>query len=204
MMGIENYLNMIVGMGCILIMILCITYYLRNSGHGACNPDKTFNYRNLVLIIIMFSITGIAANRFFSFHNDYAYITVRTFVTMATGLVGGPLAGLSVGVITGIDRFSMGGATAFPCAMDAVVAGLVGGILWYYAGRSFPKLSVAVIAAFLMEILHMGMVWFLSSDMYIGHAVVNEIFLIQVDLNMFCMIVFGLVYLTKVRHGSIE
>lgn len=56
-------------------------------------------------------------------------INVRELAAMIAGVAGGPFAGLLAGLIGGIHRYSIGGATALPCTISTILIGLVSGIV---------------------------------------------------------------------------
>jgi sigma-B regulation protein RsbU (phosphoserine phosphatase) len=84
-----------------------------------------------------------------------AFINVRDLGPMVAGLVGGPLVGLGAGLIGAVHRASLGGFTVVPCTLATILAGLFGGLIWFFNGRRFPSLLIAVTFSFLMEGLHM-------------------------------------------------
>ena len=60
---------------------------------------------------------------------DGTIVNVRELATMIAGVTGGPLAGMLAGLIGGIHRFSVGEATALPCAISTIVIGVVAGFV---------------------------------------------------------------------------
>jgi putative methionine-R-sulfoxide reductase with GAF domain len=92
-----------------------------------------------------------------------AIINVRDTGPMIAGLVGGPVAGLLVGLIGGLHRLWLGwsametwtgyGYTCIPCSISTVLVGVLAGLI----RRQFGLLGVgkASLFAFLGESLHM-------------------------------------------------
>jgi phosphoserine phosphatase RsbU/P len=83
-----------------------------------------------------------------------AIANLRDLGPLIAGLFGGPIIGLGAGLIGGIHRYSMGNFVALPCGLASVVAGLLGGLIFYIRKGEHPKIwQVAIIAA-CMEIIH--------------------------------------------------
>lgn len=80
-------------------------------------------------------------------------INFRDFGAMAAGLLGGPVVGVIAGLIGGIYRLNLGGATAVPCLLSTVFAGLLAGIaIRKWQGKFTAKRIILLVCA--VEILH--------------------------------------------------
>jgi LytS/YehU family sensor histidine kinase len=55
---------------------------------------------------------------------------IRDVGPIIGGLLGGPVVGGIAGVISGFHRYLQGGATALPCMLAAIFAGLFSGYLY--------------------------------------------------------------------------
>jgi len=60
--------------------------------------------------------------------SDGTIINVRELAVMIAGVAGGPVSGLTAGVIGGLHRYTVGGATALPCAISTIAIGIISGI----------------------------------------------------------------------------
>jgi len=54
-----------------------------------------------------------------------AKVNVRDSIAVFAAIVGGPIAGVIVGLIGGLFRFSLGGWTALPCSLATILAGII-------------------------------------------------------------------------------
>ena len=52
----------------------------------------------------------------------------RMIGIMAAGLIGGPYLGTSVGIVSGLHRYSLGGFTALACAISSITEGFLAGL----------------------------------------------------------------------------
>jgi len=76
-----------------------------------------------------------------------AVVNFRDMVVVAAGLAGGPLMGLLVGGIAGLERYSLGGFTALPCAIASVISGLLAGLFRLRARTIVIPYQAAIVAA---------------------------------------------------------
>ena len=87
------------------------------------NPLKLRNFLTLVVIFSTLSIIG-------TYHGipvEDALANTRLVGTLIAGIMGGPLVGGTVGVISGLHRYLLGGFTAEVCGISAVIGGLLAG-----------------------------------------------------------------------------
>ncbi len=116
-----------------------------------------FTKRNLFVCFIIFAVLAIYAT-YFNIDVDGAPANVRCMVVMISGLFGGPFVGIPVGIISAAYRFTMGGVTAFPCAVSTVIGGIVGSLFFILNDKKFPRPLEAVIIMFLFTGFEMLMV----------------------------------------------
>ena len=74
---------------------------------------------------------------------------VRCMVVLISGLFGGPLVGIPVGIISGAYRYTLGGTTAIPCAISTVISGIVGSLIFIWNDKKLPRTLESLILAFL-------------------------------------------------------
>lgn len=90
-------------------------------------PDKLVCY----LVFSGFCIMG----TYLGFQIEGAIANTRAIGAVLGGILGGPLVGFAVGLTGGLHRYSMGGFTAFACALSTTVEGLIGGCVHLYLLR---------------------------------------------------------------------
>ena len=87
------------------------------------HPTRLQNYLTLVAIFATLSIIG-------TYHGipvEDALANTRLVGTLIGGIMGGPWVGGTVGVISGMHRYLLGGFTAEVCGISAVIGGLMAG-----------------------------------------------------------------------------
>jgi len=94
--------------------------------------------------------------------NVRAIANTRDMAPFIAGVIGGPLAGLGAGLIGGVHRYFYGGVTRLPCAVATVLAGLLGGLVYYKKKEEFIKPGTGFMVLALYESFHMFLVWVLS------------------------------------------
>lgn len=87
-----------------------------------------------------------------------AVISVRDIGPMFAGFTGGPIGGLTAGLIAGLHRLSMGGITAPACVVATGTIGLVCGIIELKAYQYIKKPLFALLVSVIMEAFHLGVV----------------------------------------------
>lgn len=87
------------------------------------HPTRPRNFLTLVAIFATLSIIG-------TYHGipvEDALANTRLVGTLIGGIMGGPWVGGTVGVISGMHRYLLGGFTAEVCGISAVIGGLMAG-----------------------------------------------------------------------------
>ncbi|SJZ54503.1 two-component system, LytT family, sensor histidine kinase LytS [Selenihalanaerobacter shriftii] len=104
-----------------------------------------------------------------------AYANIRAIGAVVAGLLGGPLVGLGAGLIGGIHRYTLGGFTAFACAVGTSTSGLISGLVRKY--RSFNKIDAkfAFYLGIVVEAIEMGYVLLLSDPFVTAQKLVKVI-----------------------------
>ncbi len=86
-----------------------------------------------------------------------AIVNIRDFAPMVAGVAAGPIFGSAVGLIGGAHRMLLGGFTAIPCGLATVLAGLLGGAVYYFNKGKLIGILPAVLLAIVVELLHGGL-----------------------------------------------
>lgn len=194
----NSFLSLLGGVIAELLTAIALMYYLNAEKRSPLNEDGSINRKNIIMITVLFGFAAIVTSRFFSFTWDTARVNITDFVTLVAGLIGGPVAGIGSGLILGADRYLVDGFNSLPCMLAPIVSGLVGGLIWQFGGRRFPKTRVAAAAMIVCVLLHMGLVLSMSASVDAGMKTVQEIAFIQFDFNLLTMVCFALVYNTYI------
>ncbi|RKX84893.1 MAG: sensor histidine kinase, partial [Spirochaetes bacterium] len=112
--------------------------------------------REFIVIVALFGSLGIAGT-YMGVPVHGAIANSRVVGVFVVGLIGGPLAGLLVGMIAGFHRWAIdiGGFTAFACMLSTILEGLLGGLLSKRMARVEEKLFFSVLAGAAAEIMQM-------------------------------------------------
>jgi len=87
-----------------------------------------------------------------------ARTNVRDCIAIFSGIIGGPLAGITVGLIGGIYRTSLGGWTAIPCGLATICAGIIGAYLSHKGYKirdmSLRQIGIITLVTGIWELIH--------------------------------------------------
>jgi len=79
-----------------------------------------------MMLWLFFSGLSLLGN-FFGLPIHGALANTRDIGPVLAGVIGGPALGLAVGLVGGLQRYSLGGVTALSCGLSTLMAGLMGG-----------------------------------------------------------------------------
>lgn len=182
----DSYLEMFKILCGVLIFILLAT----NLKSFKEILNGRFSRRNLVVCLIIFAMVGLFAS--------YARVTIentpaniRCLIVMISGLFGGPVVGIPVGIISGAYRFTLGGETALPCAISTVISGVVGSLIFMWNDKKFPRITEAIILMFLFTGFEMLLVVIMTPP-DISFNFIKNIYLIMLFGSVMGMLLFSI------------
>ncbi|EJG07355.1 protein serine/threonine phosphatase [Methanofollis liminatans DSM 4140] len=178
----------------VLLQMICViivaAYFITRTGIFTEVLERRLSIRNRVYLILFFGILSIYGT-LSGVEVLGAPINVRDLGPMVAGIFCGPVVGLGAGLIGGAFRMGMGGFTAASCSLSTVLAGLLGGAI-YYAHRGRPvAVKTAVGFAAGMEVLHMGIVLLLAQPFDQALSLVNQVALPMILANAAGMFIFA-------------
>lgn len=149
------------------------------------------------ILTIFFGLIGIIGTYAGIPIND-ALANSRVVGIMAAGLIGGPMMGVSAGLVAGSHRYFLGGFTAFSCALANICEGLLAGIIYkYYPKRPIPW-QIALVAGILGEIMQMGIILLTAKPYELAEKLVGEIAVPMIIANSLGLAVFMLIIKTVI------
>ncbi|PTV98878.1 two-component system LytT family sensor kinase/two-component system sensor histidine kinase LytS [Halanaerobium saccharolyticum] len=89
--------------------------------------SESFGRYEKIFLTVFFAVLSILGT-FLGIIIMDAYANIRAIGALMAGLLGGPVVGMSAGLIAGLHRFSLGGFTALACAVGTTTTGLIGGL----------------------------------------------------------------------------
>ncbi|MDD4722685.1 MAG: LytS/YhcK type 5TM receptor domain-containing protein [Acidaminococcaceae bacterium] len=143
----------LLGEMCISAMIAYLLGRSKKIMHYAMHP---YSLSAWALFTVIFSSLSIISS-YYGTRIDGALASTRIVGTLMGGIIGGPYVGLSVGIIGGLHRYSLGGFTALSCAAATVIAGLLAGLVRYRIGFLNLKWQMAAMIALSAEIIQKGL-----------------------------------------------
>jgi len=142
-------------------IIIIVAYFLTRSRFFPEILDGNPSLRTRILLVLLFGALSVYGT-LSGIEVEGSYINVRDLGPMVAGLLAGPYVGVAAGLIGALYRLTLGGFTACACSLAAVLAGLLSGLVWLRYRKKFCGITVAVIFAVVMELIHMAIILLLS------------------------------------------
>lgn len=160
-----------------------------------------------ILLIIFFSILGILSNYtgvnvepvnniksetmglgYLGVHDAIA--NTRPIAAIVSGYIGGPLIGVMVGLIAGAHRYTLGGFTAFACAIATIVEGFTGGVARRYSKDGSLNVKQAFFTAIIAECFQMIIILIFAKPFIIAVRLVKVIAVPMILINSLGTVIF--------------
>ncbi|MGJ7922528.1 LytS/YhcK type 5TM receptor domain-containing protein [Neobacillus sp. LXY-4] len=139
----------------IIVIVAFLLLQMKSFQQLVQRDHKVYEKIALILLFGMFGVisnyTGIEIYQntisqtewLSDIHSEGALANTRVMGVVIGGLLGGPMVGIGAGLIAGIHRFTMGGFTAFSCAISTIIAGIVAGFLGMKRKQNGKKITSA-------------------------------------------------------------
>lgn len=166
-----------------MAMITMFTYIVLRTNIMKYLVKDKYNRRDKIIIVITFSILAILGTYFGIYITDNSLANSRPIGAIVAGYLGGPGIGIIVGAISGLHRYSLGGFTAFACALSTIAEGAIGGIFRITFKKQSLSPVIAGIAAVAAEITQMIIILILSNDLNAAIELEKTIALSMIIIN---------------------
>jgi sigma-B regulation protein RsbU (phosphoserine phosphatase) len=146
-------LELIKNMAVLIVFAYILT---RTRFYSSVMLEEKPTFRQILYLVIicgLFSVYGTLSG----IKIGGAIANIRDLGPMIAGLIGGPWAGLAVGLIGGIHRFFTGGFTYISSSVSTVIAGLAGGLIYLYKKGKFVSVAEGLVSMAVVEIFHMAL-----------------------------------------------
>jgi sigma-B regulation protein RsbU (phosphoserine phosphatase) len=109
-------------------------------------------------------------------------VNVRELAVMIAGVTGGPLTGLLAGLIGGLHRYTVGGATALPCTISTILIGIASGFVsTRMLGKTYLLKGAAL--GLILESAAMGLILLLVQPFETAVNIVSQIAVPMIAAN---------------------
>ena len=184
---LEPYLEMFKYLSAVLIFILIAI----NIKPFKAILNGKFTRKNQMTCLIIFTMIGLFASYVHMNINDTP-ANIRCLVVMISGLFGGPVVGIPVGIISGAYRFTLGGITALPCSISTVISGIIGSLFFLWNDKKFPNFTEGIFLMFLFTGFEMLMIILLTPQ-DISFPFVKDIYPIMLFASVVGMLLFSII-----------
>ena len=134
-------------MACVIFLF---AYLFSKSRFYRAVLDHRASLTTQIVLTIVFgilSVYGMSSGVSFSTAN----VNIRDLGPLAAGLACGPYVGIGAGIIGFAYRLSLGGTNVYAVAIAPLIAGIIGGLVYYFNNRELVSTKNAVIITFIVE-----------------------------------------------------
>ena len=197
---------------CVLLIIFYLLFQTGVLKKIEISGRQKTNIKEIALILLLFGFLAILASKSAFKVGDAtacgpgmeAKANVRDLPPLIAGLLGGPVAGIGAGLISGLYRLYEGGVTAVPCSIATFLAGVSGGILFYITKKKFLRPLHAAIYAGSYEIFHLGLVLLITRPFDCAFGLVKILFIPMVAANSFGLFLFAFMIRRAMNYQVIK
>ena len=147
--------------------------------------------KDKVICLIILIIIGLFAS-YATVNVNGTPANIRCLIVMISGLFGGPVVGIPVGIISAAYRFTLGGPTALPCSISTVISGIVGSLIFIWNDKKFPNIPQSALLMFLFTGVEM-LVIIIATPPTISFRFIEDIYPIMLFASTIGMFLFALV-----------
>lgn len=163
----------------------------RNRFIVSC-AQQPYSLRGWLTLTSIFTILSIMGT-YNGIPVEGALANTRLVGTLMSGIMGGPVVGLSVGLISGLHRWLVGGFTAEACGIATVIGGLIAGMIRQKQGLNNLSWRKAAVLALVAEIMQKGMVLLFAKPFATAWALEKAIALPTTFVSVFGTGIFMLI-----------
>jgi phosphoserine phosphatase RsbU/P len=142
--------------GAVSVVLVAATILVRSRMYADI-IEKRMTWRQRAGIIFLFGLFSVyGTNRGVQMLG--AVVSISDLGPVIAGLIGGPLVGLATGLFGAVYRYSQGGFAALSYSLSTLLAGLLGGLYYWWSGGSFPGVRMAMLFMVGVELFHQGLI----------------------------------------------
>lgn len=158
-----------------MALITIFTYIIFQTDIIKHLVKDEYDKKDKIIMIILFTILSIIGTYFGIYITDKSLANSRPIGTIVAGYLGGPVVGITVGAISGLHRYSLGGFTALACSISTVVEGVIGaGFRRIFKDKGLSPI-IAGLSAVVAEITQMIIILIFSNDLEATVLLVKKI-----------------------------
>ncbi|HCD19643.1 sensor histidine kinase [Macrococcoides caseolyticum subsp. caseolyticum] len=198
-------------------LIIIVAYLLMNVPYFKKMMSERSNLSSQIQLLIVFGLfaavsnfTGveirnneILSSQIFSKISDDAVIAnTRVLTISVAGLMGGPVVGIGVGIVSGITRYLIGGVDAYTYVISSALIGLTSGYFGYRAmtNNRYPNVLTGVILGAIMEVIQMICIIVFATNTEYALDIVKLIALPMIMINSLGVAIFLSIIISTIQQ----
>jgi two-component system LytT family sensor kinase len=119
----------------VVSFFLLVAYVYCKSPAYRLRRSEALGLGQKVALFVFFSLISVGGT-YLGVKVQGAIANARAIGPVLAGLIGGPVLGTGVGLLSGFHRYTFGGFTAVACGISTTAEGLIGGLVGLYLLRS--------------------------------------------------------------------
>ena len=198
-------------------LIIIVAYLLMNVTYFKKMMSERSKLSSQIQLLIVFGLfaavsnfTGveirnneILSSQIFSKISDDAVIAnTRVLTISVAGLIGGPVVGIGVGIVSGITRYLIGGIDAYTYVISSALIGLTSGYFGYRAMKNnhYPNVFTGVILGAIMEVIQMICIIIFATNTDYALNIVKLIALPMILINSLGVAIFLSIIISTIQQ----
>lgn len=198
-------------------LIIIVAYLLMNVPYFKKMMSERSNLSSQIQLLIVFGLfaavsnfTGveirnneILSSQIFSKISDDAVIAnTRVLTISVAGLIGGPVVGIGVGIVSGITRYLIGGVDAYTYVISSALIGLTSGYFGYRAmtNNRYQNVLTGVILGAIMEVIQMICIIVFATNTEYAIDIVKLIALPMILINSLGVAIFLSIIISTIQQ----
>ncbi|WZE73158.1 LytS/YhcK type 5TM receptor domain-containing protein [Macrococcus sp. CCM 2573] len=198
-------------------LIIIVAYLLMNVPYFKKMMSERLNLSSQIQLLIVFGLFAAASNftgveirnneilssQIFSKISDDAVIAnTRVLTISVAGLIGGPVVGIGVGIVSGITRYLIGGVDAYTYVISSALIGLTSGYFGYRAmtNNRYPNVLTGVILGAIMEVIQMICIIVFATNTEYALDIVKLIALPMIMINSLGVAIFLSIIISTIQQ----
>lgn len=184
-----------------IAIIAVIAYVLSHTQAFRLIFKESTSVREKLILIFIFSTISIAGT-YFGIPIEGALANVRDTGTIVSGLLGGPVVGTAVGLISGAHRIYLGGFTAVQCGIATLFGGILAGYIHVRTKPKTPEWITGTITGVCVILFSMGLILLFAKPYETALSLVIQIILPMSMANALGIAIFMIIIHNAKEHQT--
>jgi two-component system sensor histidine kinase LytS len=195
----EESLSMILLERIAIIAVIAYVFSQTQAFRSLFNDNTTIKEK--AVLVFFFSSVSIAGT-YLGIPIEGAFANVRDTGSIVAGLLGGPLVGITTGLISGIHRITLGGFTAVECGITTIIGGALSGYIHMKVRPKTPEVVTGIVTGVGAVLFSMTLIMLFSQPHEAARLLVIQITVPMLISNVMGIGVFMAIFYNAREHQT--